>query len=88
MSGRYGLKRLNDDDAAFTMFVLCTSRVHMCVLFKAQWEPESEPNQHCSQMLVNHVFKVFGHDWHLLDVHVVARQVKFKVGTQFVHNFL
>ncbi|TKS84200.1 Cholesterol 7-desaturase [Collichthys lucidus] len=57
--------------------------------WKAQWEPESEPNQHCSQMLVNHVFKVFGHDWHLLDVHVVARQVgPGVVFLLFNHSFL
>lgn len=50
----------------------------LCVLclLKVQWEPESEPNQHCSQMLVKHSLTVFGLHWSLLDVNVVARQVQ------------
>lgn len=49
----------------------------VCVFFlKVQWEPEPEPNQHCSQMLVKHAFTVFGLHWPLLDVRVVARQVE------------
>ena len=43
---------------------------------KVQWDPEPEPNQHCSQMLVKHAFTVFGLHLPLLDVHVVARQVE------------
>lgn len=47
----------------------------MCSL-KARWEPESEPNQHCSQMFVKHSLTLFGLHCPLLDVNVVARQVK------------
>ncbi|KAF3848817.1 hypothetical protein F7725_015314 [Dissostichus mawsoni] len=42
--------------------------------WKVQWEPEAEPNKHCSQMLVKHALTVFGSTWHLLDVCVLARQ--------------
>ncbi|KAM9338693.1 cholesterol 7-desaturase nvd [Symphorus nematophorus] len=57
--------------------------------WKAQWEPESAPNQHCSQMLVKHAFTVFGLHWPLLDVHVVARQVgPGVVFLLFNHSFL
>jgi len=45
-------------------------------LFKVQWEPELEPNKHCSQMAIKHTLTVFGYHWPLLDVHVVARQVQ------------
>eukprot|EP00066_Takifugu_rubripes_P010520 XP_003978421.1 PREDICTED: cholesterol desaturase daf-36-like [Takifugu rubripes] len=43
--------------------------------WKVRWEPEPEPNQHCSQMFVRHSLTVFGLHCSLLDVHVVARQV-------------
>lgn len=43
--------------------------------WKARWEPESEPNQHCSQMFVKHSLTMFGIHCPLLDVNVVARQV-------------
>uniref|UniRef100_A0A4W6FDN5 cholesterol 7-desaturase n=1 Tax=Lates calcarifer TaxID=8187 RepID=A0A4W6FDN5_LATCA len=57
--------------------------------WKAQWEPESEPNKHCSQMLVKHALTVFGHHWPLLDVQVVARQVgPGLVFLLFNHSFL
>nr|XP_046231822.1 cholesterol 7-desaturase nvd [Scatophagus argus] len=57
--------------------------------WKVQWESESEPNQHCSQMLVKHSFTVFGLHWPLLDVHVVARQVgPGIVFLRFDHSFL
>ncbi|XP_020320838.1 cholesterol 7-desaturase-like [Oncorhynchus kisutch] len=39
-------------------------------------ESESEPTKHCSQMLVAHALAVFGRHWPLLDVDVVARQLK------------
>lgn len=51
----------------------------MRVPSKVRWEPEPEPNQHCSQMFVNHSLTVFGLHFSLLDVHVVARQVKLSV---------
>ncbi|XP_068191331.1 cholesterol 7-desaturase nvd isoform X1 [Antennarius striatus] len=43
--------------------------------WRVKWEPESEPNQHCSQMSVNHFFTAFGVRCPLLDIQVVARQV-------------
>ncbi|CAN9504827.1 unnamed protein product [Ophioblennius macclurei] len=57
--------------------------------WKVQWEPESEPNKHCSRMLVKHALTVFGCHWPLLDVHVVARQVgPGLVFLLFNHSFL
>uniref|UniRef100_UPI0037E9C0E0 cholesterol 7-desaturase nvd n=1 Tax=Semicossyphus pulcher TaxID=241346 RepID=UPI0037E9C0E0 len=57
--------------------------------WKAHWEPEAEPNKHCSKMLVKHAITVFGHHWSLLDVDVVARQVgPGVVFLQFEHSFL
>lgn len=53
---------------------------------KVQWEPESEPNQHCSQMFVKHSLTVFGLHFALLDIHVVARQVKLI--THFAHKLI
>ncbi|XP_029301014.1 cholesterol 7-desaturase [Cottoperca gobio] len=57
--------------------------------WKVQWKPESEPNKHCSQMLVKHALTVFGCHWPLLDVRVVARQVgPGVVFLLFDHSFL
>uniref|UniRef100_A0A3Q0SWV9 cholesterol 7-desaturase n=1 Tax=Amphilophus citrinellus TaxID=61819 RepID=A0A3Q0SWV9_AMPCI len=57
--------------------------------WKVEWEPESEPNEHCSQMFVKHALTVFGCHWPILDVHVVARQVgPGIVFLQFEQTFL
>ncbi|XP_041826125.1 cholesterol 7-desaturase nvd [Melanotaenia boesemani] len=57
--------------------------------WKVQWEPESEPNKHCSQMMLKHALTVFGYHWPVLDVHVVARQVgPGLVFLHFNHSFL
>ncbi|XP_026153866.1 cholesterol 7-desaturase [Mastacembelus armatus] len=57
--------------------------------WKVHWEPEPEPNKHCSQMLMKHSLTVFGRHWPLLDVHVVARQVgPGVVFLLFNHSFL
>ncbi|MCJ8741186.1 hypothetical protein PDJAM_G00067900 [Pangasius djambal] len=57
--------------------------------WKVEWNPEPEPNKHCSQMLVKHALTVFGRHWPLLDVNVVARQVgPGVVFLLFNHNFL
>ncbi|XP_053736840.1 cholesterol 7-desaturase nvd [Synchiropus splendidus] len=57
--------------------------------WKAQWEPEQEPNKHCSQMLVKHALYLFGVHFSLLDVHVVARQIgPGLVFLTFNHSFL
>lgn len=57
--------------------------------WKAQWIPESEPNKHCSQMLVKHALTIFGYHWSILDVDVVARQVgPGLVFLLFNHSFL
>ncbi|KAJ3605044.1 hypothetical protein NHX12_027095 [Muraenolepis orangiensis] len=42
--------------------------------WKVQWEPESDPNGHCSRMLVKHSLTVFGRHWPIMDIDVVARQ--------------
>lgn len=57
--------------------------------WNVQWEPESEPTQHCSNMYVKHALTVFGLRWPLLDVSVVARQVgPGLVYLLFNHSFL
>ncbi|XP_059213431.1 cholesterol 7-desaturase nvd [Centropristis striata] len=57
--------------------------------WKAEWAPESEPNTHCSQMLLRHQLTVFGLHWSLLDVNVVVRQVgPGLVYMVFEHSFL
>ncbi|XP_077479418.1 cholesterol 7-desaturase nvd [Stigmatopora argus] len=57
--------------------------------WKAQWEPESSPNSHCSQMLLKHSLYVYGIHWPILDLHVVARQVgPGLVFLHFQHSFL
>ncbi|KAM7369283.1 hypothetical protein PAMP_013563 [Pampus punctatissimus] len=57
--------------------------------WKVQWEPESEPNKHCSKMLLKHSITVFGRHWSLLDVNVVARQIgPGVVFLLFDHSFL
>ncbi|KAM8828909.1 cholesterol 7-desaturase nvd isoform 2-T2 [Spinachia spinachia] len=57
--------------------------------WKVEWEPESEPNKHCSQMSVKHALTVFGCHCPLLDVRVVARQVgPGVVFLLFNHSFL
>ncbi|TRY95146.1 hypothetical protein DNTS_003854 [Danionella cerebrum] len=54
-----------------------------------EWKPESEPNKHCSQMLVKHALTVFGRHWPLLDLDVLARQVgPGLVFLLFEHRFL
>ncbi|XP_069097404.1 cholesterol 7-desaturase nvd-like isoform X1 [Pleurodeles waltl] len=57
--------------------------------WKVQWQPEPEPNKHCSQMLLEHGLLLFGKRFHLLDVHVEARQVgPGIVFLTFKHAFL
>ncbi|XP_061837073.2 cholesterol 7-desaturase nvd [Nerophis lumbriciformis] len=57
--------------------------------WKAEWAPEKIPNNHCSQMLVEHTLYVFGRHWSVLDLHVVARQVgPGLVFMRFNHSFL
>ncbi|XP_061555132.1 cholesterol 7-desaturase nvd isoform X2 [Phycodurus eques] len=57
--------------------------------WKAQWAPESFPNNHCSQMLVKHSLYLFGRHWPVLDLHIVARQVgPGVVFLKFDHSFL
>ncbi|CAG5867225.1 unnamed protein product, partial [Menidia menidia] len=57
--------------------------------WEAHWEPELEPNTHCSQMVIKHTLTVFGWHWPLLDLRVVARQVgPGIVFLQFEHSFL
>ncbi|XP_006009329.1 cholesterol 7-desaturase nvd [Latimeria chalumnae] len=57
--------------------------------WKVEWNPESEPNKHCSQMLVKHALTIFGKHFSLLDVNVVARQVgPGLVFLSFEHSFL
>ncbi|XP_067825558.1 cholesterol 7-desaturase nvd [Heptranchias perlo] len=57
--------------------------------WKAEWNPEPEPNKHCSLMLVDHVLHILGRRFSLLDVHVVARQVgPGIVYLWFSHSFL
>ncbi|XP_069465967.1 cholesterol 7-desaturase nvd-like [Ambystoma mexicanum] len=43
--------------------------------WRVQWQPEPEPNKHCSKMILEHCLFLFGKHCSLMDVHVVARQV-------------
>ncbi|XP_058473619.1 cholesterol 7-desaturase nvd [Solea solea] len=77
---------ISGTDLRFTGTRICTFLQH---IWKAQWEPESEPNKHCSRMFLQHTLTVFGQHFSLLDVHVVARQVgPGLVWLHFEHSFL
>ncbi|XP_049594255.1 cholesterol 7-desaturase nvd isoform X2 [Syngnathus scovelli] len=57
--------------------------------WEAQWEAESAPNNHCSQMLVKHCLYLFGYHLRVLDLHIVARQIgPGVVFLHFKHSFL
>nr|XP_033816463.1 cholesterol 7-desaturase-like isoform X1 [Geotrypetes seraphini] len=57
--------------------------------WKVQWQPEPEPNNHCSQMFLEHALTLFGKHFALLDLHVIARQVgPGLVFMTFKHDFL
>nr|XP_032628776.1 cholesterol 7-desaturase-like [Chelonoidis abingdonii] len=43
--------------------------------WKGEWQPEPEPNKHCSQLVVKHSLTVFGKHFSLMDLAVRARQV-------------
>ncbi|NXX16340.1 DAF36 desaturase, partial [Podargus strigoides] len=44
-------------------------------IWKAEWRPEPEPNEHCSRLLVQHTATVFGKRISMMDLTVSARQV-------------
>ncbi|XP_020664806.3 cholesterol 7-desaturase nvd [Pogona vitticeps] len=57
--------------------------------WQAEWQPESEPSAHCSRMVLNHRFTMFGWPFSLMDLAVVARQVgPGLVFMTFQHHFL
>ncbi|KFW82759.1 Cholesterol desaturase daf-36, partial [Manacus vitellinus] len=43
--------------------------------WKAEWQPEPEPNAHCSRLLLQHSATIFGKRLSLMDLTVSARQV-------------
>lgn len=43
---------------------------------QAKWQPEPEPNGHCSFVLLTHHMLLFGKPIASLDLHVSARQVR------------
>ncbi|XP_070811669.1 cholesterol 7-desaturase nvd-like [Pituophis catenifer annectens] len=43
--------------------------------WEAEWQPEPEPNGHCSVMLLTHHVLLFGKPIAFLDLHVSARQI-------------
>ncbi|XP_026568371.1 cholesterol 7-desaturase-like [Pseudonaja textilis] len=43
--------------------------------WEAEWQPEPEPNGHCSVMLLTHHVAFFGKPVPFLDLHVTARQI-------------
>ncbi|NWR78148.1 DAF36 desaturase, partial [Centropus unirufus] len=58
-------------------------------IWKAEWRPEPEPNEHCSHMLVQHSVTIFGKHFSLMDLTVSARQVgPGLVFLLFKHAFL
>ncbi|NWU08083.1 DAF36 desaturase, partial [Cephalopterus ornatus] len=44
-------------------------------IWKAEWQPEPEPNEHCSRLLLQHSATIFGKRLCLMDLTVSARQV-------------
>ncbi|KAH0615631.1 hypothetical protein JD844_005092 [Phrynosoma platyrhinos] len=60
---------------------------HLWTFFKhhwqAEWQPEPEPEAHCSRLLVKHHVTVFGKRFSLLDLVIRVRQVRHtEYGTQ------
>ncbi|EMP26548.1 3-ketosteroid-9-alpha-hydroxylase oxygenase subunit, partial [Chelonia mydas] len=73
-------------DLRYTHSKLWESMKHC---WKAEWQPEPEPNKHCSQLVVKHSLTVFGKPFSLMDFTVRARQVgPGLVYLTFEHAFL
>ncbi|XP_060106592.1 cholesterol 7-desaturase nvd-like [Heteronotia binoei] len=57
--------------------------------WKADWQPDAEPNTHCSCMTVKHSLTIFGKHLPILDVTVLAKQIgPGLVFLLFKHSFL
>lgn len=50
--------------------------VNAVLASQAEWQPEPEPNGHCSVMILTHHVLLFGKPITFLDLHVSARQVR------------
>uniref|UniRef100_A0A493TEI3 cholesterol 7-desaturase n=1 Tax=Anas platyrhynchos platyrhynchos TaxID=8840 RepID=A0A493TEI3_ANAPP len=68
----HGPSFLSGSDLRYTKSKVWDFMKHV---WKAEWQPEPEPNQHCSRMLLQHTATVFGKRFPLLDLSVSARQV-------------
>nr|XP_005295690.1 cholesterol 7-desaturase nvd-like [Chrysemys picta bellii] len=73
-------------DLRFTHSKLWESMKHC---WKGEWQPEPEPNKHCSLLMVKHSLTVFGKHFSWMDFAVRARQVgPGLVYLTFEHAFL
>ncbi|XP_009955959.1 PREDICTED: cholesterol desaturase daf-36-like, partial [Leptosomus discolor] len=68
----HGPAILGGSDLRYTKSKLWDFMKH---IWKAEWWPEPEPNEHCSRLLVQHTATIFGKHISLLDLTVSARQV-------------
>ncbi|XP_009474357.1 PREDICTED: cholesterol desaturase daf-36-like, partial [Nipponia nippon] len=68
----HGPAILGGSDLRYTRSKLWDFMKH---IWKAEWRPEPEPNEHCSRLLVQHTATVFGKHLSLMDLTVSARQV-------------
>ncbi|KFV19717.1 Cholesterol desaturase daf-36, partial [Tauraco erythrolophus] len=68
----HGPAILGGSDLRYTRSKLWDFMKH---IWKAEWRPEPAPNEHCSQMLVEHTATIFGKHISLMDLKVLARQV-------------
>uniref|UniRef100_A0A8B9M8D0 3-ketosteroid-9-alpha-monooxygenase oxygenase component-like C-terminal domain-containing protein n=1 Tax=Accipiter nisus TaxID=211598 RepID=A0A8B9M8D0_9AVES len=82
----HGPAILGGSDLRYTRSKLWDFMKH---IWKAEWRPEPEPNEHCSQLLVQHTVTIFGKHISLTDLMVSARQVgPGLVFLMFEHAFL
>ncbi|NXT87576.1 DAF36 desaturase, partial [Anhinga rufa] len=68
----HGPAILGGSDLRYTRSKLWDFMKHV---WKAEWQPEPEPNEHCSRMLIQHTTTIFRKHVSLMDLTVSARQV-------------
>ncbi|KFW93402.1 Cholesterol desaturase daf-36, partial [Phalacrocorax carbo] len=82
----HGPTILGGSDLRYTRSKLWDFMKHV---WKAEWWPEPEPNEHCSQLLIQHTTTIFKKHFSLMDLTVSARQVgPGLVFLTFEHAFL
>ncbi|XP_061460445.1 cholesterol 7-desaturase nvd-like [Rhineura floridana] len=77
---------MNGVDLQYTKSNLWTFFEHQ---WQAEWQPDPEPNTHCSFLHLNHRLTIFGKHFRLMDLSVSAKQVgPALVFLIFKHRFL